>query len=313
VKAKTKTPMKISVVSTWRKCVWAALIGVSLCACQDESERISTEQAKTQTRVAAEDNNEIVAATQEAMEITSNAFEEEGISNGRASSGGEFRGGHHGDDHGCRPSISGSFDLDRSKEDTLMYTGTITIDYGDGSSCNSDHVRKGKITDTFSYILTWGDSITFTSIETITFESFVRDSVQLDGTFIITSTKGKKTVEVQNAKLTYPDGTSVNWDGELIYVYDRGEKCKWSDNTIRITGSITGTNREGAEFSWVITEELVYKYKCDHRHRFRPVSGAVEVTIGGALSVVDFGDGDCDKKYTITVDGETTEFEFDSH
>jgi hypothetical protein len=305
--------MKISAIRTLRNCGWALLLGASIFACQDESERISAEQAKNQSRVSAEDNNEIIAATQEAMEITSNAFEDEGISNGRVSSGGEFRGDHEGDDHGCRPNISGSFELDRSKEDTLIYTGTLTIDYGDGSTCESDRVRKGKITDTFSYMLTWGDSITFTSTETITFEAFVRDSVQLDGTFVITSTKGSKTVEVQDATLTYPDGTSVSWEGELTYEYDRGEWCKWSDNTIRVTGSITGTNREGAEFSWVITEELIYKYKCDHRHRFRPVSGTVEVTIGGVLSVIDFGDGACDKKYTITVDGETTEFEFDHH
>jgi hypothetical protein len=305
--------MKIPVVRSLKKIGCALLIGAAMFACHDELERISTEQAKIQSRVSAEDNNEIVAATQEAMEITSNAFDDEGISGGRASSGGEFKGGHHGDDHGCRPNISGSFEVDRSKEDTLMYTGTLTIDYGDGSTCDSDHVRKGKITDTFSYILTWGDSVTFTSTEAVTFEGFVRDSVQLDGTFIITSGKGTKTVEVQNAKLTYPDGTSVSWDGELTYIYDRGEWCKWSDNTIRVTGSINGTNREGAEFSWAITEELVYKYKCDHRHRFRPVSGTVEVTIGGALSVIDFGDGGCDEKYTITVDGESTEFEFDSH
>jgi hypothetical protein len=36
----------------------------------------------------------------------------------------------------------------------------------------------------------------------------------------------------------------------------------------------------------------------------------VEITTGGVLSIVDYGDGSCDKVYTITTGEETTEHTF---
>lgn len=299
-----------------KKPLTAMLLGMALWACQDASETISTEQAKVQSTTTVRDHATIVAETQGAMEITSGIFDDEGFSDGRVSSSGRIEGGdhHHEDDAGCRPNISGSFDLDRSHEDSLIYTGTLVIDYGDGENCDSEHVRKGKITDTFTCILTWGDSITFTSTETITFEGFVRDSVQLDGTFVVTKVNHKsKTVEIQNATISYPDGTSVSWSGELNFTYERGEDCRWKDNTIRLSGSISGTNRDGVAFSFETTEDLVFKYGCNKHHKFRPVSGIVEVTIGGIISTVDFGDGTCDNSFTVTTNGETSEHEFDDH
>jgi hypothetical protein len=196
-------------------------------------------------------------------------------------------------------------------QDSLVYSGTITIDYGDGSSCNSTRIRKGKITDTFKYVVVFGDdSISYSSTETITFEGFTKDSTQVDGTFIITSSSGNpKTVEAQNAMITYSDGTSVQWSGILFFTYERGERCKWKDNTISVTGSITGVNRDGVGFTIEITEPVVYKFKCNN-HKFIPVMGIIEVTVGGVLTVVDFGDGDCDRIYSTTVNGETTEHKF---
>ncbi|NJM26490.1 MAG: hypothetical protein HC859_14435 [Bacteroidia bacterium] len=299
-----------------KKPLWTLFLGLGLWACQDASETLTSEQAVVQSTTTVRDHAIIVAETQGAMEITADIFDNEGFTDGRASSSGRIEGGdhHHHDDAGCRPSISGSFNLDRSHEDSLIYTGTLVIDYGDGENCDSEHVRKGKITDAFTFILTWGDSVTFTSTETITFEGFVRDSVQLDGTFTVTKVnRESKKVEIQDAKITYPDGTSVSWSGELNFTYERGEGCRWKDNTIHLSGSISGTNRDGVAFSFVTTEDLVFKYGCNKHHKFRPVSGVVEVTIGGILTTVDFGDGTCDNSFTVTTNGETTEHEFDGH
>lgn len=299
-----------------KKLKWIAFFSVVLWACQEDSQTLSPEQAAQQSSTTARDNTEIIAATQGAMEITAGVFESEGISNGRAesTSGRRILHGDHDDQGGCRPSISGSFNLDRSHKDSLIFTGTFTIDYGDGSTCDSTDVKKGKITDTFTYILTRGDSVTFTSTETLTFEGFVRDSVQLDGTFTVKKiNRQSKTVGAQGAKITYPDGTSASWSGALTYTYDLGEHYKWKDNTIHVTGSITGTNREGVDFSLVITEELIFKYTCGGRHKFHPVSGVVEVTVSGVLSTIDFGDGSCDNKYSVTANGATEEFEFENH
>jgi hypothetical protein len=312
--------MKEKILKPLKSLQWIALFGVILWACQDDSDSISSEQAAKQSNVTVRDNSEIIAATQGAMEITADVFEDEGISNGRASTSGRIQGGgHHGDgdhhnDDGCRPNISGSFDLDRSHKDSLIYRGTLIIDYGDGSTCDSTDVKKGKITDTFTFILTWGDSVSFTSTETLTFEGFVRDSVQLDGTFVTTKVNhNTKTVEAQDVRITYADTTSVSWSGVLDYTYEHGDKCKWKDNTVHVTGSIDGVNREGVAFSLVITEELVFKYKCNKHRRSHPVSGVVQVTVGGVVSTIDFGDGACDKTYTITTNGVTEEITFGNH
>ena len=79
-------------------------------------------------------------------------------------------------------------------------------------------------------------------------------------------------------------------------------------STMKITeGSIEGTTREGAEFTTTIIKEIVFKRGCNGRHAFVPVSGTVDVVTGGVSSTIDYGDGSCDKDFTITTAGVTTE------
>jgi hypothetical protein len=130
----------------------------------------------------------------------------------------------------------------------------------------------------------------------------------LDGTFIVKSaTKQPTTFESQNAKITYPDGTAASWNGMLTFTYDKGESRDWEDNSVNVTGSLSGTSREGASFTADITKAIQYKNDCfEGRHKSFPVSGTINVTTNGTLSTIDYGDGSCDKKYTIVTAGETT-------
>jgi hypothetical protein len=295
---------------------WIALFSVTVWACQDNdspSTPVTSEEAKQQTNVAANDNHAMIAATQDAMEISSDAFAEEGISDGRTTSGSRVA---HGPKDSCSPSISGSFDLNQSNPDSIIYTGTFVIDYGNGSTCSdSTRLRKGKITNDFTFTISkrsGGGWKTYAS-QALTFEGFQKDSTMIDGTVVTTSGSGHSTIiEAQDVKITFADGTSATWDGTLTYTYDKGESGKWKDNTIHVTGSWTGTNREGVAYTAAITDDLVFSYWCDKRHRFRPVSGKIEIKVGDVTSTVDYGDGTCDKKYTITSGGTTTEFEFDA-
>src|SRR5689334_13962077 len=124
--------MKTMFLKPLKSLRWVALFSVVLWACQDDSDTMSSEQAAQQSKVTAQDNSDIIASAQAAMEVTGDVFDDEGISNGRVSTSGRIQHNDHHDDEGCKPSISGSFDHDRSHKDSLIYTGTLIIDYGDG-------------------------------------------------------------------------------------------------------------------------------------------------------------------------------------
>lgn len=283
------------------------LFALLVWGCQ-EQDVLTPEDKQANAEVSAEDNSQIIAATQEVLGITEGALSENGFTNGRVA-----KGKHKDFYMGCLPEISSSFNVDKSHEDSIIFSGMITIDYGDGSSCDDTvHVRTGKIMDTFVRVLGFNDSTTFSSTDTITFEGFQRDSIKLDGTFIKRYSSGEPfTLTADGAKITYGDGTFVSWDGMLSFTYDNnGTKWDWKDDSRIMTGSISGTTRTGADFSAEVTEGVVFKNECFWHNKI-PVSGTIEVTTDGVTSVVDYGDGTCDKVYTITVNGETTEYEFD--
>lgn len=301
--------------------LWISLASMIVMCCQNEDGYQLT--SKEHSEKAAEDNSQIVAATEEVMDVTDGIWLSRDFSGGRTADGGDGddeendeNEGHHDDDHdsrGCKPSISGSFNLDHSHPDSLIYTGTFIIDFGDGSSCkDSTYVRKGRVIDSVTMILSYKDGFHFTSTETISFEGFSKDSVQLDGTFIISASRGNPTtVEAQGAKITYADGTFFGWDGTLTYVYEKQGSRHCKGKTMKITeGSLTGTTRSGAGFTATITKEITYKRGCFGKRFFVPVSGTVEVTSQGVTSTVDYGDGSCDKDYAITTAGILTEHTF---
>jgi hypothetical protein len=312
--------MKKSIEKLFKSFLWIGIFAVVLGACENDDVNPLTTTEKA--GLAAKENSQIVAATEEVMDITEGIFGSRDFTGGRTAGGPGHDGNDDGDndhkgdgDHdsrGCKPSISGSFNLDRSHPDSLIFTGTFVVDYGDGSTCpDSTHIRKGKVIDSVMVIVTFGDSIKFTSTEAITFEGFFKDSTQLDGRFIIKSSTGNPTtVEAQDAKLTFADGTTFSWAGTLTFVYEKDGSRHCKGQTKKITeGSISGITREGAAFTATVTKEIVFK-RCGGNHFFVPVSGTVEITTAGVTSIIDWGDGSCDKNFSITTAGVTEDHSF---
>lgn len=99
---------------------------------------------QAQTEMTAHDNSQMIAIAQDAMDATGAALGGKGISNGRYAASQRTDGQDTNMD--CAPSISGSFSIDRSHTDSLIYSGTLTIDYGTGTFCkDSTDVRKGTL------------------------------------------------------------------------------------------------------------------------------------------------------------------------
>ncbi|MEJ0057704.1 MAG: hypothetical protein WDN75_19895 [Bacteroidota bacterium] len=121
------------------------------------------------------------------------------------------------------------------------------------------------------------------------------------------TTRSPTTVEAQSTRITYADGTFAQWSGVLSFEYQRIHGSReWGGSTITLTGSLNGTSREKADFSASISKGILFRNTCKVFQGFIPLSGTVDVSTNGATSVVDYGDGSCDKTYTITTNGTTT-------
>ena len=281
------------------------LSGTFLFSCTRDKE-VSPQAQNVNAVAMAEDNNQIILATQESMDAADGALTDQGVSDGSASTSGRFENSSSGWSN-CGVTISGSFTLDNTHPDSLIYKGSLTIDYGDGSSCSdTTNIKKGKMIDDFAFIFN-RRNVLLSASQNIRFSGFSRGKTLIDGTFIAKSSKtGNSSVEFQGAKFTYKDGTSVSWAGMLAAVYTNGGTKTRSDDTRTINGSLSGTTREGVNFSANITKEILFKYSCPNGNRV-PVSGTIAISTSSSTSssntTIDYGDGTCDRKYVITANG----------
>ena len=297
------TFLKFVIQSRWL----VFLIAIS-CQKEDAGKPAST-SSQAQAEITAHDNSQMIAVAQDAMDATGTALAGNGISNGRYAA--NQRTADHGKDMECAPSISSTFSINRNA-DSVVYSGTLTIDYGTGLFCkDSTEIRKGKLIDAFKLTIRLKDSLTYNLMESVTFQGYQKDSVKVDGVFTRKSTSDTlSALTIQNAKLTYADGTFVTWAGTLTNRYIREGLHERDQESRQVTGSINGMNRNGAAFSASISKTILFNYSCS---RDIPVSGTINLTVGSASSTIDYGAGTCDKEYTITSGGTTTTYTFKRH
>jgi hypothetical protein len=266
-------------------------------------------------------NAEMVAASQQVMDITSAGMINQGISYGRAADG-----DNPDDDHLCGATVTKNITLNNTLSDSLILEGSITIDYGDGTTCEdaSDNRPGGSITAEFTINMNI-KTHQFSSIETITLDAFSRGSKTLSGSFIArASSDGQRLLDIINAELTYVPhdseedddeeenaadtvATTISWSGSLTFMYDNAGTFSKDDDTKTVTGSIEGSSND-TSFASAITTSVLFDYSCNHG--LYPVSGTVSLTSAGVLTTVDFGTGTCDTIYTSTTAEATTELHF---
>ena len=140
----------------------------------------------------------------------------------------------------------------------------------------------------------------------MTFEGFEKDSVQVDGKFVSTSSRTTNTITIQNASLRYEDGSVASLNAALTCIRSDGKnhgEGSNHDGSKEISGSFDGKTREGIVFSALTSNNIIFDYSCTHAY---PVSGTIGLTISGNTSTIDYGAGECDNQYTITVNDSTT-------
>jgi len=187
--------------------------------------------------------------------------------------------------------------------------GKIVVDFGTGTVCRDKKTRKGKIL------------IEFTSryrapgtTQTITFDNYFVNEVKVEGTKVLTHSLAAGVfttkVLVTGGKMTFADGTSVTWNSERFRNADTKSTVAINDDEFKVYGTMSGINRKGVSYTAVIAQAtpITLKASCTEISGTVAVQGIIKVTpLDLPERTVDFGDGTCDRKMTITVNGKSRE------
>ncbi len=183
------------------------------------------------------------------------------------------------------------------------------IDFGtEGCLSSMGIVRTGKIYVTLTDF--WKNT---GSLRSIRFEDFTVDGNQVEGLKTIENTglnaDGQLTWEhkIIGGKVTFEDGTTTTLESDRFSVMVAGADTPvFSDDEYDMTGTSSGTDRNGVKFNAEITIPLHFISGC----RF-PVSGELTITTEGSEVpiIVDYGDGTCDNVATVTIGSEVKEIE----
>lgn len=188
-------------------------------------------------------------------------------------------------------------------------TRTAVIDFGEeGCEGRNGKVRTGKIISTFERRFSRRASRV-----TTTFENYTVNGIAVAGTKITTNIAAegetpKHRVEVIGGLLTFEDGTTITWDSQRTRIFQEGFDTPQdiSDDIFSVTGQQEGTNRQGASYASRTSSPLIYKGACRLEGIRFPASGIRLVDpFNGQVRRVDFGDGECDRSFTVTVGGRT--------
>jgi hypothetical protein len=181
----------------------------------------------------------------------------------------------------------------------------ITIDFGTACTGKDGKVRSGKI------IVTSTSFNTFPSVRDKSFDNYYVDGKKIEGSIAKTITKDQENnirtaVIKENITITFPDGEGkATRVADLTRQYQRNTLLNPLDNQIVSWGTVEFTRISGVKVTKTITsaDPLVFKVACHHI-----VSGTVSVTTSNNRSwTINYGDGTCDAKATLTMDGKTKE------
>ncbi|MBX7124793.1 MAG: hypothetical protein K1X47_03810 [Cyclobacteriaceae bacterium] len=197
---------------------------------------------------------------------------------------------------------------------------TLMIDFGtSGCTDAKGNVRKGKIVITYASAKRWALSSSYT----VSTDNYSINDVKVEGTRTVTnlssSLDGDITFEITLAggKLTFTDGTTATREAHHYRQWARnGTPLDLTDDAVKIlasynggTSTASGSNRHGATYIMQVTSDLTWKASCLASKIFIPVAGTKELSVSKNSNTVqitvDYGDGNCDKEVTLTVNNKS--------
>lgn len=188
--------------------------------------------------------------------------------------------------------------------------GNVIVDFGTSPCrCRDLRYRKGQVL--IRYTGAYSDSGT---VITTTFNNYYvgMDSQSLykvEGTKTVTNlgrnTAGNKhfSVNVSNARITNTSNQVLTWNStrEREWIAGESTPVNWNDDTYSITGSASGSNFAGTNFTVNITSPLIFSLDCSYIKQ-----GRFDLTPAGKPTrTLDYGNGGCDALATVTINGRT--------
>lgn len=186
------------------------------------------------------------------------------------------------------------------------YPVVITLDYGDGTELNNGRILSGIIIIEIS-----APKGTDGATRIITYDDCVIDSVGINGVCNQVFNGDNETTRVitnsSEVTFTMADGLVIDRTGSHVREWISGidTPMEHDDDQISITGSTDLSTSLGDTWSRLIVEPLIKLGDCRHY-----VQGVIQISQNGEIvSLLDFGDGECDYIAELTTDGETIEIE----
>lgn len=182
---------------------------------------------------------------------------------------------------------------------TAITTATsreVTVDFGEGCEMPNGKFVSGAFT--MSYNNNKDEMIRTINVS---FNNFSVDGVSITGTHSVVRVKENANGNPQstfttNITVSWPNGDSARFEGGRVREWVEGfGNNLWGDNVFLVTGSWTLTTREGLVYKATTTTPLRRESDC----RFI-VSGIITVERDALSATLDFGDGTCDNKATLT-------------
>ncbi len=183
--------------------------------------------------------------------------------------------------------------------------GVLTVDFGDGCKDVRDNIRTGKIFFAYSgWRFKPGSTVTTTT------QNYTINGIKLEGTRTLTNVIGstteapKFTVVLVNGKAIFTDATEATRESTITWQWNKVGTIDLKDDYLLIDQSskASGTTRGGRHYDVSFSKALKFNRFCGGI----PVEGVKKYVIEKDKDIViDYGDGTCDKKISVTVNGIT--------
>lgn len=170
----------------------------------------------------------------------------------------------------------------------------VTLDFGDGCIGKRGREYAGKI------IITYVKTDTDKS-KTVAFDGFTVDGNAVAGGKSIKKVKANtngnpEATYTVDITITFTTGEVVTKKGTKVREKIEGAATRnRGDDVYSISGNWESVNKEGVMKKATITTNLRREYACRYI-----VSGVVEIVKDGDTFTLDFGNGECDNKATLT-------------
>lgn len=191
--------------------------------------------------------------------------------------------------------------------DTNANPKTVTIDFGTGCTGNDGRTRSGKIIATYT-----GPYRAPGTVITISTENYFVQGHQIIGNPLRRvenlgpNAEGQPVFQIDvNGEVIFANNSgSINWTANRQRTWTAGfNTFILADDRYSITGTANGSNSNGVQWTATITEPLIVNMAIGCR---QIVSGKKVVTPSNRPErIIDYGNGQCDNTFTVTINGNT--------